>query len=115
MAESNASAPRTNTMNKAGWVVGTTTTLSFTANPLLFKVKGRDGSKATVTDAQAYDVDGRPWPTFFMRQGFGEANAITVMIAGKPKPPLSFALVSSSAGASVTVPILLEKVPVGAK
>jgi hypothetical protein len=73
------------------------------------------GSKATVTDAQVYDADGRPWPTFFMRQGFGGEDAMTVMVAGKPKMPLSLALVASGAGASVIVPILLEKVPVGAK
>lgn len=73
------------------------------------------GSKGAVTDAQIYDADGRPWPTFFMKQGFGGEDSMTVMVAGKPKAPLSLALVASGAGASVKLPILIEKVPVGAK
>ena len=72
-------------------------------------------SKASVTDAQIYDADGRPWPTFFLPRGFGGADAIVVMVAGKPKPPLSLAVVASGEGATFTVPIRVEKVPVGPK
>ena len=74
-----------------------------------------EGDKLALIDAQVYDAAGRPWPTFLQKQGFGEENAVTLMIAGKPRAPLSLALVASGVGASVDVPILLEKVPVGAK
>jgi hypothetical protein len=50
MSDPLALAPKTEVLNKAGWAVGTTTTLSFTANPLQYKVKGRCFTKATVTN-----------------------------------------------------------------
>jgi hypothetical protein len=37
------------------------------------------------------------------------------MVAGKPRPPLSLALLASSGGAIVEVPILLEHVNLGTK
>ena len=50
MGDPAATAPYTHCLNKAGWAVGTTTTLSFTANPLQYKIKGRHYTKATVTN-----------------------------------------------------------------
>lgn len=90
-------------------------TMAVSQGPFTSLVFDTSGSKAKATDAQIYDADGRPWPTFFMRQGFGGEDSLMMMVAGKPKPPLSLALVASGAGASVTVPILVEKVSLGAK
>jgi hypothetical protein len=47
--------------------------------------------------------------------GMGDDSSCTIMVAGKPEPPLSLAFVASGAGASVEVPILVEKVPVRGK
>lgn len=88
MAEQNAAAPRTNTMNKAGWAVGTTTTISFTANPLLFKVLGRDGSKATVTNGATPTLDANTGVAFlpvpvskccYFRLGYSLAGTLSVV------------------------------------
>jgi hypothetical protein len=73
--------------------------------------------KAALVDAQVFDAEGRPWPTTFMQQEApgGDERSCQVMVAGKPKPPFSLAVVVSSVGASVSVPILVEHVPVGEK
>jgi len=70
------------------------------------------GTQATLTDAQVFDADGKPWPTFLQQQdsGGGEESSCQIMVAGKPQPPLSLALASSGGGSSVTVPILVEHV-----
>ena len=70
------------------------------------------GTQATLTDAQVFDADGKPWPTFLQQQdtGGGEENSCEIMVAGKPLPPFSLALAASGSGASVTVPILVEHV-----
>lgn len=73
------------------------------------------GSKLSVTDGQVYDAAGRPWPTFFQKQGFGEEGSFVLMVAGRPAAPLSLALVASGVGASVDVPFLIEKVPLRAQ
>ena len=90
-------------------------TMGMSQGPMTSLMFDTSGSKGSVADAQIYDADGRPWPTLFMRQGFGGDDGVTLMVAGKPKAPLSLALVASGAGASVNVPILVEKAPVGAK
>jgi hypothetical protein len=68
------------------------------------------GTQTTLTDAQVFDTDGKPWPTFLQQQdsGGGEESSCQIMVAGKPQPPLSLALAASGGGASVTVPILVE-------
>jgi hypothetical protein len=38
-----------------------------------------------------------------------------LMVAGNPKPPFSLALAVSGVGASVSVPILVENVPISDK
>jgi len=70
------------------------------------------GTQTTLTDAQVFDADGKPWPTFLQQQdiGGGEEGICQIMVAGKPQPPLSLALVASGGGVSVTVPILVEHV-----
>jgi hypothetical protein len=70
------------------------------------------GTQTTLTDAQVFDADGKPWPTFLQQQdsGGGEESSCQIMVAGKPQPPLSLALAASGGGASVTVPILVEHV-----
>jgi hypothetical protein len=75
------------------------------------------GSKAALVDAQVFDADGRPWPTTLIQSesGGGEDHSCQLMVAGKPKPPFSLALAVGGVGASVTLPILVENVPVGEK
>ncbi len=75
------------------------------------------GSKAALVDAQVFDADGRPWPTTLMQseQTGGDDHSCQLVVAGKPKPPFSLALAVGGVGASVTVPILVENVPVGEK
>ena len=73
--------------------------------------------KAVLVDAQVFDAEGRPWPTTLMQSdSSGPGNrSCQVMVSGKPKPPFSLALLLSGVGASVEVPVLVEKVPVGGK
>jgi hypothetical protein len=73
------------------------------------------GNKGVLSDAQVFDVTGRPWPTFLQQQSFGEAGSWSINVAGRPAPPLSLALLVTGVGAEVEVPILVEKVPVGAR
>lgn len=72
------------------------------------------GKQAAMTDAQVFNVDGKPWPTFLQQQDFGggDADMCQILIAGKPQPPLSLAIVASGSGSTVEVPILLEHVPI---
>jgi hypothetical protein len=79
---------------------------------LTLQVKGKN---AALADAQVFDADGRPWPTMLTQMDIGEAGTCQVMIAGKPKPPLSLALLASGGGSTVEVPILLEHVAVTQK
>jgi hypothetical protein len=75
------------------------------------------GGKAALIDAQVFDMDGRPWPTTLMQpeSSGAEDQSCQIMVAGKPKPPFSLALAVGGVEASVSVPILLENVPVGEK
>lgn len=52
-----ALAPITAALNKAGFAAGTTTTFSFTANPLEYAIKGLGYSKATVTNGTTPTTD----------------------------------------------------------
>ena len=71
------------------------------------------GKKAVLSEAQVFDAEGRPWPTFLQQQAFGDEGSCSIMVAGRPKAPLSLAFVATSVGADVEIPIVLEKVPVG--
>lgn len=75
------------------------------------------GSKAALVDAQVFDAEGRPWPTTLMQpeSSGGDDRSCQLIVAGKPKPPFSLALAVGGVGASVTVPILVENVPIGDK
>ncbi len=77
---------------------------------LMLRVKGQ---QAALVDAQLFDASGKPRPTFLQQQDFGgaEEGTCVVMIAGKPAPPLSLALLASGSGSEVDVPIV-EHVPV---
>jgi hypothetical protein len=71
------------------------------------------GKGAAVTDAEIYDAAGKPWPTF-LQQSMGESGdseTSEIIVAGKPQPPLSLALVTSGTGAAVDVPIEVEHIP----
>jgi hypothetical protein len=71
------------------------------------------GKQAALTEAQVFDANGKPWPTFLPPFDFGgeEAGSCELMVAGKPQPPLSLAFLASGSGAAVDVPILVEHVP----
>ena len=74
------------------------------------------GPHGMLRDVQVYDASGTPWQSF-MRLDLaldlsGRENTWTVVTPGKPEPPLSLALLVSSEGATVNVPIMLEDVPV---
>jgi len=72
-------------------------------------------SKGTVTDMQVFDADGRAWPTAFNAREMGMGGMMQAMVPGKPATPLSLAFVVSGVGATVDVPILLEKIAIGSK
>ena len=62
-------------------------------------------------DAQVFDANGRPWPTFLEKRASGDENGTCqIMVAGKPQPPLSLALQVSGNAATVIVPVLVEHV-----
>lgn len=75
------------------------------------------GGKAALIDAQLFDADARPWPTTLMQSDSagGDQRSCQLLVAGKPKPPFSLAFLVGGVGASVTVPILVEKIPVEGK
>lgn len=75
------------------------------------------GGKSALVDVQVFDADGRPWPTTLVPSDSsgGEERSQQVMVAGKPKAPFSLAVAISGVGASVSVPIQVEHVPVGDK
>jgi hypothetical protein len=71
------------------------------------------GKKGVLVDAQVFDAQGKPWPTFFAPQnmGGGEGNVCQLIVPGSPPPPLSLAVVASGSGSSVDVPVLVEHIP----
>ncbi len=72
------------------------------------------GKEAALMDAQVFDADGKPWPTFWQQQDLGQGgdmNQCQIFVAGKPQPPLSLAFLASGSGSTVEVPILVEHVP----
>lgn len=73
------------------------------------------GKTAAMTDVQVFDADGKPWPTMLSQMNMGEAGTCQVIVAGKPKPPLSLAMLVSGGGSTVEVPILVEHVAVTQK
>lgn len=75
---------------------------------------GLEGEKANIDEAQVFDANGKPWPSFLQptQSGGDEGRTINIMVAGQPKGPLSLALIASGGGQVVEVPISLEKVPV---
>jgi hypothetical protein len=90
-------------------------TMGVAQGPITTLMIQAGGTKLSVTDGQVYDAAGRPWPTIFQSQGFGEESSFALMVAGQPVAPLSLALVVSGVGASVDVPFLVEKVPLRAR
>lgn len=62
--EYQAYAPLTYTANKAGLTNGTTTTFSFTANPLQYVINGKFYSKATQTNTATPTTDGNTGVAF---------------------------------------------------
>jgi hypothetical protein len=81
---------------------------------LQLEIKGANGA---LIDAQAFDADGKPWPTFLASDsgGTGGESSCQLMVAGAPKPPLSLAFTASGAGSTVEVPVLVEHVPLTSK
>jgi hypothetical protein len=75
------------------------------------------GAKAALLDAQAFDADGKPWPTFLISEGgaMGDESSCQLIIAGSPKPPLSLAFTASGTSSTVEVPVLVEHAPLTAE
>jgi hypothetical protein len=71
------------------------------------------GKKGVLIDAQVFDAQGKPWPTFFAQQNMGgaEGDGCQLMVPGSPPAPLSLAVVASGSGSSVEVPVLVEHIP----
>lgn len=76
------------TINKAGAAVGTTTTTSFTANPLAYAINGKHLTKATVTNGATPTTDvntGAAFPSVAANKGtvlvFGYNAAGTLQVA----------------------------------
>ena len=70
------------------------------------------GKTSVLLDAQVFDADGRPWPTECQRRDVGEDDAFTLLVPGRPKAPLSLAVLASSQDTTVEVPLVLDRVPV---
>jgi hypothetical protein len=72
-----------------------------------------DGKKGVLVDAQVFDAQGKPWPTFLGQQnmGMGEGNGCQLVVPGSPPAPLSLAVVASGSGSAVEVPVLVEHIP----
>jgi hypothetical protein len=70
-----------------------------------------EGERAALSDAQVFDAEGKPWPTFLQPQ-MGGSDSCHIIVPGMPKPPLSLALAVSGGGLEVEVPVLLEHVAV---
>ncbi len=56
--------PLTLCMNKAGFVAGTTTTTSITANPLAYVIQDKHFTRATVTNGATPTIDGNTGVAF---------------------------------------------------
>jgi hypothetical protein len=70
------------------------------------------GKKGVLVDAQVFDAQGKPWPTFLGQQNMmGQGNGCQLVVPGSPSAPLSLAVVASGSGSSVDVPVLVEHVP----
>lgn len=77
-------------------------------NTLMMKSEGKT---AAVKEVQAYDKDGKPWPTYLNLEGQGQEDGFQIIVIGEPVAPLSLALLVSGGGTTVQVPILLEHIP----
>jgi hypothetical protein len=68
------------------------------------------GDKAGISGAQVFDAAGRPWPTYLQQTDRGDEPGVTLLVAGRPEPPLSLAFLVNGGGNTVEVPILIEKI-----
>jgi hypothetical protein len=76
---------------------------------LTLQVKGKS---AALADVQIFDAEGKPWPTMLSPMNLGDEGTCQVVVAGKPQPPLSLAMLVNGGGSTVEVPILVEHVAV---
>lgn len=74
-------------------------------------VKGR---RSLLLDAQVFDADGRPWPTACQRRDTGEGEGCDLVVVGRPRGPLSLAVLASSQDTIVEAPLVLDHVAVDA-
>jgi hypothetical protein len=88
--------------------VGNATQSSAITSLLLHLQAGEGGFQG----GQVFDADGQPWPTLFSLRTDHEQPSCSLLVIGRPKPPLSLALRISKAGRTVDVPIALERVPI---
>lgn len=64
-------------------------------------------------EVQVYDADGKPCPTMSVSgpMMMDEEGETQILVAGKPKPPLSLGITISGGGTSVKLPIELQDAP----
>jgi hypothetical protein len=74
-----------------------------------------ESKQSALAEAQVFDAEGNPWPCFVHSQQMKPYNHYQIMVAGDPPAPLSLALLVSSVGATVKVPIRLEHVPLAVR
>jgi hypothetical protein len=79
---------------------------------LTLQVKGKS---TALTDVQIFDNEGKPWPTMLSPMNSGDDGTCQVVVAGKPQPPLSLAMLVNGGGSTVEVPILVEHVAITQK
>jgi hypothetical protein len=105
-------------LGKAG--IDLSLNMAMAQNGFTMLMLGMEAKSAALIDAQVFDANGKAWPTFLQDMSelasSGEEDAtVTIVVAGKPQPPLSLAFLVSGAGAAVEIPIQLDNVPVNAK
>jgi hypothetical protein len=77
---------------------------------LMFSV---EAEKASLEDIQVYDADGLAWQTTVVRElGLGPMGSVNAIVLGRPKPPLSLALVVTSGVSTVSLPLKLDRVAI---
>jgi hypothetical protein len=67
---------------------------------------------AVIREVQIFDAEGVAWPTIpQMTQEMGEDQWMQVVVIGKPKMPLSLALLVDASGASIDLPVSFTDLP----
>jgi hypothetical protein len=83
--------------------------------PATMLALGSEGDASTLMDAQVFDATGKPCPCLMPAFESGHGTIDQLVVPGRPPGPWSIAVLVAGPGPKVTVPILVEHVPVGGK